>query len=211
MRVSGRIRYIDQSHHVLSLLRQQSDDERRATLEEMLDIALKKVPARVGALPGASRQPSFEDAEKIHSAAFMTAQDGSYSMPERAAAAVASACVTLLRSPGAIDPWAAGHLAITWGWLDITNDMRPAFARAHVTPATDARRKAGEAVRAAALAKIREVGRTLTKTRCACLVAGDLGKDQRNVERAISDYFERVDLPNGRFKTRPKPELLPAR
>jgi len=203
-----RIRHLDQSHHVLSLFRQQSDDERRKTLFDMLGIALREMPARMGQLPAASLHPSFEDAEGIHHAALLTANDESYSMPERAAAAVASACVRLLRAPAPLDPWALGHLAITFGWLDITADMRPDFAKAHVAPAIEARRKAGDPIRQAALAIIRDVGRSLTKTACARSVAQTLAKDQRNVERAIDDYFERVELPNGRFKTRPKAEFL---
>lgn len=118
MTKGGRIRYIDQSHHILSYFRQESDELRRETIGEMLEIALGLVPNRLGPLTVTSlHQPSFEEAEAIHHAASLVSDVG-YSMPERAAAAAASACVRLLRAPDPLDPWALGHLAITWGGLD---------------------------------------------------------------------------------------------
>lgn len=98
--MSGRIRYIDQAHHVQSLFRQQSEEERRETLVDMAEIVERR---------------------------FSSAQMGDEEL--KAATTLRQMIPQHLGRLEPLDPWALGHLAIDWGNLDLSSDLKEQFDR----------------------------------------------------------------------------------
>ena len=81
-------------------------------------------------------------------------------------------------------------------------------AKASRKPAHDARRKAGDPVRAAAKEYILENQKT-SQGACARHVSQKLARDERAVNRTIADMFEERTTDKGVKEKRPKPEFLP--
>jgi hypothetical protein len=110
--MSGRIRYIDQAHHLLSLFRQQSEEERRVTLTEMAEIIERR---------------------------FSSAQMGGEELK-----AATTLRQMLPQHLGRLEPpsaWELAHLAVDWGHLDLSSDLRRQFHRQHTAKATEAAAK----------------------------------------------------------------------
>jgi len=102
MRVSGRVRYIDQSHHLLSLFRQtQGDpDYQMKTLKEMAEIIESRF---------SHDQMSGEELRAATTLRQMLAHHLGKSVPP--------------------DPWALAHLAVDWGQLELSFDLKAQFDR----------------------------------------------------------------------------------
>lgn len=89
-------------------------------------------------------------------------------------------------------------LAATVGYSVAKAEAAPALARAanRTRPATTARRKISDPVRDAAKTFILSNPKT-TQSACARHLAGQLGKDQRSIEKLIAPLFSWVTLPGG--------------
>lgn len=173
---AGRIPFLAQSHHLLSLFRQMTDDERREQLVLLIGIA------------GARQR---------------LAEHGSIELVS--ATRVMEMSSVALRSSVPLDVWQLAHIAIDWGHIDLSADLKEQFNRDLTAPARAGRRKVGDPLREAARQDIKENPKT-TQGACARRVAAALGRDDvPNIERRIRDLFEWSQVGDGRRQKRPRP------
>lgn len=159
--MSERVRYIDQSHHLLSLFRQQSDEERRETLEEMADIIDQRF---------CHEQMSDEEGKAAATLKQMISHHLGASVPP--------------------SPWALAHLAVDWGQLDLTRDVGPHVRRLGTAGGTRTMQEKTERLLQAAMADIALHPTTGQRECAARLLKAGLGvNNQDHAFKAIGEMF----------------------
>jgi hypothetical protein len=165
---------IEQSHHLLSLFRQSTDAERRVLLADILDVALDYLP-----------------------------KARAHTVEMEATARVIEMAQHLVQTPAPLDIWQLAQVALDFGHMNLTTDLKVQTGKAQTAGARAKRREDGEPLRDAARGHIQSNPKTHLADTIRALKGKGFPQSERTIARTITELFEPVPGHNHKRPKRP--------